>query len=97
MHYRDPELRSNHGAGGGGIHVSDHDDPVRSIHLADYFVSDHDPAGLMRMSSAANTHVEIRDWESKILENSVRHVVVVMLASVNQERHRPTRSLECVI
>ena len=53
------------------------------------FVSDHDIAGLFRMSPAADAQVNLRTWHSKVPKERIRHVGVVVLPRMHDLRLTP--------
>ena len=97
MHDGDPELGANHRTGCRRIDVADDDDPVGAMFHADFFVGDHDIAGLLGMRATANTEVEIRGRNAKILQDRIGHVLVVMLPGVDQDGFRPVGRFERMV
>ena len=59
-------------------------DPVRAILHAYLLIGNHDAAGLFGMAAAANAQVKVRRWDTKILENRIRHVAIVVLTRMNE-------------
>ena len=94
---RDAKLCGNKGASQRGIHVSDDDDPVRSPRLANPFIGNHDSGRLFRMCATSNPKLEIRVREAEIGEKRVRHIRVVVLTGMHQDRPTPTLVRESVI
>jgi hypothetical protein len=66
-----------------------HDDPVRSVIRADFFVGDHDTTGLFGVRSATDAEIECGSGQAEIAEEGIRHIGIVMLACVHDLRIAP--------
>src|SRR5882672_3039831 len=97
VHDRDPQLRPNHGAGGGRIDVAHHHNGVRTLALAHNFVSDHGASGLLRVRAAADFQVMGRLRQAQVAEEGLRHVRVIVLAGVHDARGAPAFPGQCVV
>jgi hypothetical protein len=97
MHHRNPELRPHHRAGGRRVDVAHDDNPVWTVLHAHLLVGDHDAAGLLCVRAAAHTQVEVRLRDAQVFEDRVRHVAVVMLSRMHQNRVGPVGGLEGMI
>src|SRR6185369_16897884 len=58
--------------------------PVGPFPLADLFKCDHDTSGLLGVASGADSQVDIRLRDGEILEKTVGHFGVVVLAGMDQ-------------
>jgi hypothetical protein len=97
VHDRYPQLGADHRAGGGGVDVADHDDPIRAVLHADLLVGDHYAAGLFGMGAAADAQVEIGLGDAEVFEDRVRHVAVIVLTRVHENGLRPVGGFQRVI
>jgi hypothetical protein len=91
---RETQLGRNHCAGGGGIDVADHDQPVRAVGHRHFLIRNHHAAGLLGMASGADAEMMVGLGELEIGKDRVRHVGIVMLAGVDQHRLEIRRGLE---
>ena len=64
---------------------------------ANLLVSDHDIAGLFGVRTAADTQVKIGRGYLEVLQDRIRHVVVVMLACMHEHGIGPVGFLELVV
>jgi hypothetical protein len=85
-------LAGDHRAGGGGVDVTDHDQPVGPVRHRDLFIGDHHAAGLLGMTAGADAEMVIGLRQRQVREDRVRHVGIVMLAGVDQHRLEIGRS-----
>ena len=92
MDGRDAELGPDQSAGDRRIDVADHDQPVRPVRLGDLAIGDHHLAGLLGMAARADAEVEIGLGQAEIGEEIGRHVGVVMLAGMDEQRRDDRRS-----
>ena len=84
MRHRDHQLRCNDRAGHGGIHISDYHNEIGLVLHAYLFKFDHHPGGLLGVGSGADTQVDVRNRDTQIAEEHVRHPFVIVLAGVEQ-------------
>ena len=92
----DAELGPDQGAGDRRIDVADHDQPVRPVRLGDRAIGDHHLAGLLGMAARADAEVEIGLGQAEIGEEIGRHVGVVMLAGMDEDRRMVAARLQRV-
>lgn len=78
------ELGGDQGAGDGGIHISDDDDPIRFFTQADGFESEHDVGGLHGVGAGANFEMVVGSGNAEFIEENARHLFIVMLAGVDE-------------
>jgi hypothetical protein len=80
------QLGRDHRAGGGGIDVADHDQPIGAVGVRDLLIGDHDAAGLLGMAAGTDAEMVIGLRQPQIREDRVRHVGIIMLAGMDQHR-----------
>ena len=79
-----------------GIYVAYNDNPVGALPEAEFFVFQHDVGRLLGVTAASDSEVRVRRRQGKLGKEDIRHVGVIMLAGMNQERMRPLGFLQCV-
>ena len=79
-----PHLRRDERAGEGRVRVSVHKHEIRLLLLEDVFEPPHHLRGLSRLSRAPDAEVVIGPRHVEDFEEHVGHVLVVVLAGVNQ-------------
>src|SRR6185503_3596564 len=78
--HADAHLHSHERASNGGVHVADHNDPVRLLFGANFLEADHHAGGLDGVGAAADAEVDVRSRNAEFFEENVRHGGVVVLA-----------------
>ena len=76
-------------AGRSGIHITDNHHQVGPAFHKHLFIGDHDIAGLFGMGAAADTQVDIRAGQAQVVEKRARHVGIVMLPGMDDNRLHP--------
>jgi len=69
-----------------GINISHHDYQVRLPGQQHFLKLDHDLPGLPGMAAGAYAKVDIRRRQIEVLKEDLRHLVIVMLAGVDEQR-----------
>ena len=85
MGHLDSQLFSRDGAGHGGVDIPHHDDQIRLFPQADLFELDHDPGGLLGMGTATHFQIDIGLGHAEVVEEGFAHLLVVVLAGVDEE------------
>ena len=92
-----PQLHRRERAGDRRVHVPHHHDQIRPMLHQELLVGDHHLPGLLGVRAAAHPQVEMRLGQHEVPEEGVRHVEVVVLAGVHDDRLGPVRLLERVV
>ena len=92
MRDRDGEFRADERAGQSRVHVADDDDPVGPLLHDDRLEVLHHGGGLLRVARASDAEVYIRLRQSEVAEERVRHLRVVVLPRVHDERRELARA-----
>ena len=83
------ELGCYERAGQSGVHVANDNRPVWPILTTYLLVVHHDAGGLLGMTAAPHPQVVVRRRQPEVVEESGRHIAVIMLPSVNEQRLTP--------
>jgi hypothetical protein len=88
MGYKDGQFGGDEGAGCGRVDVADDDDQIGLLFEAHSFEFDHDFPGLLGMASGPDTEVDIRRRNPQVAEKGAGHIIIVMLAGVDNDRFK---------
>jgi hypothetical protein len=80
----DAHLLCDQSCGSGGVHIPDHDHRYWPDLVQYGFNPFHDLGRLLGVGSGPDIQVTLRVRNTKIAEKLARHVVVIVLAGVNQ-------------
>ncbi len=89
MGERQAELLCDQTASQRRVDVADHDDPVGRRRAAEALIGNHHAAGLLGVAAAADLEIVVRRRQSEIGEERIRHVGVVVLAGMDDDRRGP--------
>ncbi len=89
MTNRQQQLLGGNRAGERRIDVAGDNDPIGRLVDAQRLIGDHHGRGLLRVAAAAGAEIVVRLRQGKIAKEGVRHVRVVVLTGVNENRPAP--------
>ena len=85
VRHLDAELLGGDGAGHGRVDVADNDHQIGLLFQADLLEGDHDLCRLLGVRAAADFQVDVGLGHAEIVEEGFAHLLVVVLAGVDEE------------
>lgn len=89
MGHLNAQFLGGDGAGHGGVDIPHYDDQIGLFPQADLFEFDHDFGGLFGVGAGTDLQVDIRPGHAQVDEEGAAHLLVVVLAGVDQEMVNP--------